>query len=101
MQTTTDFELVIEQTFFCALHPDLRKNYVESMHKILKENGKLAGLFFDFPHTEKGPPFGGNKEEYRKLFQTHFHITTLERSYNSIKPRQGKELFFIFEKKFR
>ncbi len=94
-----DFDLVLEQTFFCALLPHDRERYAQKMRSILKEGGLLAGLFFDFPLTEKGPPFGGNMELYRTLFSTYFHIRILERAFNSIPPRQGTELFFIFEKK--
>lgn len=93
------FDLIIEQTFFCALSPELRKNYAKKMHSLLKENGKIIGLLFDFSLTEVGPPFGGSIVEYESLFNEGFHIKTLEKCYNSIKPRQGNELFFIFEKK--
>jgi len=92
------FDLIIEQTFFCALSPNLRKQYVEKMFQLLKPNGKLAGLLFDFPLTESGPPFGGSLNEYETIFSKYFKIKTLERSTNSIKERQGKELFFIFER---
>ncbi len=92
------FDLVLEQTFFCALLPELRASYAAKMHGLLKDGGKLAGVFFDFPLTENGPPFGGSKAEYLDLFQPMFRILTLERAYNSIDPRQGNELFFIFEK---
>jgi hypothetical protein len=68
------------------------------MHEILNPGGKIAGLLFDFPLTEAGPPFGGSETEYRKLFSDTFTIKTLERAHNSIKPRQDRELFFIFEK---
>ncbi|WP_299116499.1 methyltransferase domain-containing protein [uncultured Winogradskyella sp.] len=91
------FDLIIEQTFFCALNPNLRSTYVEKMQQLLKTNRKLAGLLFDFPLTESGPPFGGSREEYERLFKSHFRIKTLQASINSIKERQGKELFFIFE----
>ena len=93
------FDLIIEQTFFCALHPNLREKYIEKMHRLLKPNGKLVGLFFDFPLAEEGPPFGGSLELYESLFQEKFKIKTLEKSTNSVKERIGKELFFIFEKK--
>ena len=33
------------------------------------------------------------------LFSDKFTIKTLEKAHNSIKPRQNKELFFIFEVK--
>ena len=93
------YDLIIEQTFFCALEPRLRKNYVSKMAKLLKPNGKIVGLLFHFELTEEGPPFGGSKEEYINLFEEHFTIKTLENCYNSIKPRSNRELFIIFEKK--
>ncbi|WP_370391974.1 methyltransferase domain-containing protein [uncultured Winogradskyella sp.] len=93
------FDLVLEQTFFCALDPDLRQDYVSKMHDLLNPNGLLAGLLFNFPLTESGPPFGGSLGEYKNLFEPLFHLHKLETSYNSIEARQGKELFFIFEKK--
>lgn len=93
------YNLIIEQTFFCALDPILRKEYVKKMHELLQPKGKIVGLFFDFPLSQEGPPFGGSKAMYISLFSELFEIKTLERAHNSIKPRQGRELFFIFEKK--
>lgn len=90
------FDLILEQTFFCALLPGQRRAYAEKMYGLLSPKGKLAGLFFDFPRTEKGPPFGGSKKEYEALFSPLFTIRVLERAYNSIPPRFGTELFFIF-----
>tara|TARA_R110002050_G_scaffold84077_1_gene179626 strand:- start:1047 stop:1634 length:588 start_codon:yes stop_codon:yes gene_type:complete len=94
-----NFDLILEQTFFCALDPSLRMEYVLKMKQLLKPNGKLAGLLFNFPLTESGPPFGGSLSEYKSLFQEHFQIKILETAHNSIKPRADKELFFIFESK--
>ena len=91
------YDLILEQTFFCALDPVLRKDYVMKMKELLKPKGKLAGVFFDFEKTEDCPPFGGSLKEYKALFEPHFSIKTLQRCHNSIKPRQGSELFFIFE----
>lgn len=93
------FDLIIEQTFFCALEPSLRKKYASKIATLLNNNGKIAGLLFNFPLTEVGPPFGGLTEEYKKLFSNKFKIKTLEKAYNSIKPRADKELFFIAELK--
>ncbi|NNC45467.1 MAG: methyltransferase [Winogradskyella sp.] len=93
------FDLIIEQTFFCALEPTLRDKYVSKTYDLLTANGKIAGLFFNFPLTKEGPPFGGSATEYRNRFKSKFKIKTLETSYNSIQPRANKELFFIFEKK--
>lgn len=92
------FDRVLEQTFFCAISPDKRRNYRDKVHNLLHPEGKLVGLLFDFPLTEQGPPFGGDKEAYQKLFTEKFNIQVLKRAYNSIPPRAGKELFIIAEK---
>ncbi|AXT53459.1 methyltransferase domain-containing protein [Aquimarina sp. BL5] len=91
------FDIIIEQTFFCALLPDQRKAYVSKMKSLLKPNGKLVGLFFENDFEKTGPPFGGNKKEYLALFSSSFKIKKLEKCYNSIPPRMDNELFFIFE----
>ena len=93
------YDLIIEQTFFCALNPELREDYVRKMKSILNPKGKIAGLLFQFPLTAEGPPFGGSNEEYIALFQKDFNIITMETAYNSIATRKNKELFVIFEKK--
>ena len=95
------FDLIVEQTFFCALDPRLRIDYAKQMNQLLKEGGKLIGLLFDFPIREEqdSPPFGGNANEYREIFEPYFEIKTMKRCYNSIKPRQGTELFFEFFKR--
>lgn len=86
------YDLIIEQTFFCALNPSLRKQYAEKMHQLLKPGGKLVGVLFNRPFTA-GPPFGGNENEYRSLFQPYFNIDLMENSYNSIPARKEAELF--------
>lgn len=87
------YDLILEQTFFCALNPGLRHRYVAHCAELLKPNGRLVGLLFDDPLFTEHPPFGGNKKEYIELFQDAFHIDVMETAYNSIKPRAGRELF--------
>ncbi len=93
------FNLIIEQTFFCALNPSLRKNYADKMADMLFPGGTLTGLLFNFPLTNEGPPFGGKKEEYLSLFQEKFEIKELHEAMDSIKPRLGRELWFEFIKR--
>lgn len=98
-QLEEKYDLILEQTFFCAIPVAKRQNYAEKSRELLNENGRIAGLFFDFELKEDGPPFGGSKEEYLTYFSPYFNIDILERCYNSIPPRQGNELFFKFRKK--
>lgn len=93
-----EFDLILEQTFFCALPVEKRLDYAKQAHKILRPGGKVVGVLFDFPLTETGPPFGGSKEEYLMYFSRYFNIEILEPCYNSINPRMGNELFFKFQK---
>ena len=92
------YDLILEQTFFCALPPQMHQKYVWKMHHLLSKNGKIAGLLFN-RSFEVSPPFGGSKTEYEQLFSEAFHFKILETSYNSVTPRAQSELFFIFEKK--
>jgi len=93
------YDLILEQTFFCAIDPTLRDNYVKKVSSLLKNDGKLVGLFFSLPMFSDHPPFGGSIEEYIKCFSKLFLIIKMERCYNSIKSRTNKELFFILKNK--
>lgn len=92
------FDLIVEQTFFCAIDPSLRPNYVEKMASLLKPGGRLVGLLFD-TEFDGGPPFGGNRTEYGPIFEPFFEIKTMEICQNSIPPRQGRELWVEFTAK--
>ncbi|MCK6649825.1 MAG: TPMT family class I SAM-dependent methyltransferase [Bacteroidia bacterium] len=96
---TNTYDLIIEQTFFCAIDPSLRANYAKKMAALLNKGGKLAGVLFDDPLNTAHPPFGGNKAEYLTYFEPYFSFKTFDPCYNSIKPRAGRELFIILEKK--
>ena len=93
------FDLVIEQTFFCALDPSLRPQYVDQMNNILKPGGKLVGLLFGKTFEREGPPFGGLVDEYIDLFEDTLKINTLEPCHNSIGARMGAELFINMSKR--
>jgi SAM-dependent methyltransferase len=92
------YDLLIEQTFFCAIPPIRRKEYVQKAASLLKPNGKIIGVLFDKIFEQPGPPFGGSADEYRSLFDPSFIIHTMDRCYNSIPPRSGSELFIHLRK---
>ena len=92
------FDLIIEQTFFCAINPSLRADYFNKMKELLNVNGKLVGVLFnDVLNTDK-PPFGGNQLQYYSYFKNLFKIKAFERCYQSIPPRAGRELFINLQK---
>ncbi len=93
------FNIIFEQTFFCALPPNLRSDYVTKTAALLQDGGRLVGLLFANQFPIEGPPFGGSKKEYLQLFSPKFEIKKLEVCYNSIPPRHNEELFINFIKK--
>ncbi len=92
------YDLIIEQTFFCALPIAKRKDYVIKMQKLLKINASLIGILFNKEFNNSFPPFGGSSSEYNALFAPYFKIDKLDECYNSIEPRLGSEIFVKFRK---
>lgn len=92
------YDLILEQTFFCALDPSLRNAYVEKMAELLTPGGLLVGVLFD-RDFEGGPPFGGHADEYRALFTPYFELLDFSTCTRSAAPRAGSELFIRMRKR--
>ena len=93
------FDLIVEQTFFCAIDKNLRPAYAKKIADLLHPKGKLVGLLFDAPLNEDHPPYGGTIKEYIGYFEPYFNIEIMEPCYNSIQPRLGRELWIKMVKK--
>ncbi len=94
---TGKYDVIIEQTFFCAIPPMFRQKYAYKMHQLLAEDGLLVGLLFNRTF-EKSPPFGGSEELYFKLFKNAFHLNKMDNCTNSITPRANTELWVELER---
>ena len=95
-QHPEQYNLVLEQTFFCSLDPSQRKEYTDKLFNLLVPGGTMAGVLFNRTF-DAGPPFGGNRKEYQELFELKLMIKTLELCYNSVEERRGSELFVILK----
>lgn len=93
------YNLIIEQTFFCALPLDLRTAYTNKVYELLSTGGKLIGLLFNKVFENEDPPFGCTKAEYTSLLEDKFNLAIMEDCHNSIKSRLGNELFIKFIQK--
>ena len=93
------FDYIVEQTFFCAIDPKQREEYVSKMAELLSEDGELFGLLFNRIFTQEGPPYGGDYAEYISLFRAKFKNVQMEICDKSIGPRAGTELFFSCKNK--
>ncbi|MGV7222326.1 MAG: methyltransferase domain-containing protein [Nitrospinales bacterium] len=91
------YDLVLEQTFFCAINPSLRPDYCQTVGRLLKPGGKLIGLFYN-TGEEGGPPYNTTREEIESTFSKTFTILALEKTTLSIEKRMGKEWLVIMQK---
>lgn len=94
-----EVDLVLEQTFFCAIDPALRSRYAQQVHQLLAEGGTLAGLLFATHFPFQGPPFGGTVDEYRAIFEPYFDIRQMSPSDHSISARKMTEIMVIMNKR--
>ncbi|TNE70198.1 MAG: methyltransferase domain-containing protein [Bacteroidetes bacterium] len=91
------YDLILEQTLFCAIDPSNRDPYIRKIHELLNPQGKFVGVLFNRDFVS-GPPFGGSKEEYELLLTRYFSHVKIEACYNSIEPRRDAEVFFIAQR---
>lgn len=98
-QNQGNYDLIIEQTFFCAIPPNRRKEYAKKTASLLNENGKIIGVLFDKQFEQPFPPFGGCPCEYKPIFEPNFTIKAMNECYNSIPPRANSEVFINLLKK--
>lgn len=91
-----EFDRIWEYTCFCALEPSMRKDYFQSLRKVLKPGGNYWGLvFLKVPEPENGPPFQVGFAEFKELLEPYFKVDELEAATNrSVKPRRGSEIWF-------
>ena len=92
------YDLILEQAFFCAIHPSRRSAYVETATRILKKGGLLAALFYE-TGEKGGPPFNTTPSDILDYFSDDFHIETLEKTPHSVEKRKDKELLGLLRKK--
>lgn len=93
------YDIIVEQTFFCAIDPILRSKYAHKCFELLDTEGSIFGVLFSQNFEFQGPPFGGTAEEYRQYFEPYFDILYIDKCRNSIKPRANTELWISLRKR--
>jgi len=67
------FDVIYERTFLCALPPDLWPAYVKRMTQLLRQGGKLVGIFL-YGKEHDPPPYPLSPEKADHLFNEKFSL---------------------------
>ena len=94
------FDYIIEYTFYCAINPSKRPNYIEECSKLLKDKGKLVGIMLPIGNVEVAsrPPFEVKLSELENNFLNFFKIIKIKPNHLSIKKRKGIEYIVEYQK---
>jgi hypothetical protein len=85
--------LDFEHTFFCAVQPDERSNYVRAVLRWLKPDGQYLAVNQPFVEDDEGPPFPVTRDGLWRHFSPHFELVG-ERVPRSCPSRVGQERMF-------
>lgn len=80
------FDLVWEQTCFCAIPREMRRAYAASMTTALAPGGVLLGLFWNHGR-EGGPPFDVALEHVREAFDGLMVVDEVSEVHDSVEAR--------------
>jgi methyl halide transferase len=93
------FDVVFEHTCFCAIEPEMRVKYIETIVRVLKPGGKMIAIFFLNPdHDEDGPPYGVLRSELDELFGAQFSLEKEWVPRRTYRGREERELMRILRK---
>lgn len=85
------FDVVWEQTCFCAIMPAQRATYVRAMADALRAEGIFYGLFWNHGMAQ-GPPFSICEEDVRGAFEDEFQVERMTPVEHSAGERQNEFL---------
>ena len=93
-QLDGSFGAVFEHTCFCAVHPEHRETYVQSVHRLLKPDGRYFGVLYVTNEAEEipGPPFRIPRDKILDYFTPWFEVVWSRSPADSFGSREGKEL---------
>ncbi|UCC14351.1 MAG: methyltransferase domain-containing protein [Gammaproteobacteria bacterium] len=93
------FDCVYERAFLCALPPRLHRNWANTMARLVRSGGQLAGLFFIDPAATDGPPFGMSSTGLAKLLEDDFALVEDLPSGGSLPVFENRERWQVWERK--
>jgi len=92
------FDAVYEYTTFCAINPARREEFIKKITSTIKINGRFIVLLFPVDGRKGGPPFSVDITGFYNIAKKYLKLEYFLRNINSVKPRKGKEVLFIFKR---
>jgi len=96
------FDFVWDYTFFCALDPDQRSAWSQTMKRLVEPAGVLATLLFPFedPISDRaGPPWPINTEMVRTYVEGAFEELDTAEVEHTHPGREGKERLALWRRR--
>lgn len=94
------FDMAWDYTFLCALEPDMRARWAQTMDRLLHpERGEVVALIFPVkPDADpnEGPPYPMSEALVRELLDPYFACASVDPVLESHPGREGKELLGRF-----
>jgi SAM-dependent methyltransferase len=96
------FDFVWDYTFFCALDPDQRSSWSQTMKRLVEPAGLLATLLFPFEDPisgREGPPWPINTEMVRSYVDDAFEELDTAEVERTHPGREGKERLALWRRR--
>jgi SAM-dependent methyltransferase len=95
-----EFDYILEYTCFCAIDPQRRVDYINSVTSLLKPGGVYIALAFPIGGRSGGPPYVVTPDELvDPLVDSGFELISRDVPEDSVPGRQGIEELLILKKK--
>ncbi|MGW8226648.1 MAG: methyltransferase domain-containing protein [Anaerolineales bacterium] len=95
-----EFDYILEYTCFCAIDPQRRADYIESVSSLLKKGGYYIALAFPIGKRSGGPPFVVTPDELViPLNERGFDVILREIPADSVPGREGIEELLVLKKR--
>lgn len=89
------FDILLEQTCFCAIDPRDRARYETMAHTLLKPGGRLIGVFMEVPFDD-GPPYNCPLDVVRGFFPPDRWRFDSTAPVDPPEPRPGPEYYLNY-----
>tara|TARA_B100001094_G_C18163526_1_gene790695 strand:+ start:1225 stop:1830 length:606 start_codon:yes stop_codon:yes gene_type:complete len=72
------YDLVFDRAMLCALHPQMRQQYMQRVKESLKPGGLFIGILFSNVVNDHGPPFAVDEYQAHSLLGEEGSLVALE-----------------------